>query len=220
WAEKIIPSDTYQRLISCIEYLIDILESIDSTTSSKSSSSLPFPLWLSFQHSSSNMVPEILKTLKCWKKNSPTPAALNWNTSERLLFKSMIDFSPEKKIIENLMKYYQISQGDEEKIYKSTYCQFPISTNVPQTKGQIHARSRYNFPSNHQGDEVNVTMLTTPTMEFDVYPTSCIFRAFRIIPDLSNSILTKYLIFLMKFLNLLKGFQIYLIKFLLPPQKS
>ncbi|RHZ82289.1 hypothetical protein Glove_110g136 [Diversispora epigaea] len=189
WAEKIIPSDTYQRLISCIEYLINTLESIDSTTSSKSSSSLPFPLWLSFQHSSSNTVPEILKTLKCWKNNSLTPAALNWNTSEQRLFKSMISFSPEKEIVENLMKYYQISQGDEEKIYKTTYCQFPISTNVPQTKDQILASSRYqsSSTSHHQGDEVNVTMLTTPTMEFDVYPTSCIFRAFRIIPDLSKS---------------------------------
>lgn len=74
--------------------------------------------------------------------------------------------SPEIEILRNLKECYYV----DEDIKEYAYCQLPISN---------QARSYIDVYSSIQ-DKPNVTMLTVPAMEYDVYPTSCIFRTFQV----------------------------------------
>ncbi|RGB41235.1 hypothetical protein C1646_685806 [Rhizophagus diaphanus] len=168
WAEKVISDDTYNNLTSCIHSLIESLENkinIKSNRCNNDSSNKRLPSWISFKYSS-NTEFFILQTLQYWKNNSLSAFALNWDANHLFSFTLDRKFSPEIEILRNLKERYYV----DEDIKEYACCQLPISN---------QARSYINVYSNIL-DKPNVTMLSVPAMEYDVYPTSCIFRTFRI----------------------------------------
>src|SRR5207248_2553097 len=79
--------------------------------------------------------------------------------------------NPETQILKNLKEHYCV----DEDVNKYTCCQLPVSI-----QAQSYDDKHEIITSGAKHREVNVTMLTVPTMEYNVYPTSCIFRAFQI----------------------------------------
>ncbi|GBC02154.1 hypothetical protein RclHR1_04480018 [Rhizophagus clarus] len=171
WGEKVIISNSYNKLSSCIHSLIEVFENNVDTCTNKSNKKLPS--WISFKYSSST-ASSILRTLRCWQENKLTAAALNWDTKQSNAL-TFIGSSPETKRLEDL----KICCNVYEDIGKYTLCQLPISPQA-QTCNDEHEILLPGAKRNM----VNVTMLTVPTMEYNVYQTSCIFRAFQIACDI------------------------------------
>jgi hypothetical protein len=171
WGEKIINTDTFCKLSDCIDNLIDSLEN-NAKTNNNTGFKKRLPSWISFKYSQSTAF-SILQTLRHWKEKSPTPAALNWVAKN--LENSSVKTLQESEILENLKKYHHI----KEDINKYTCHRLPVSAQA-QFCDDEH-KFKY---SETRRSEFNVTMLTVPTMEDDVYPTSCIFRAFLIDADI------------------------------------
>ncbi|CAB4486163.1 hypothetical protein RhiirA1_389135 [Rhizophagus irregularis] len=168
WAEKVISDDTYNNLNSCIHSLIESLENkinIKTNKCNNDSSNKKLPSWISFKHSS-NTEFFILQTLQYWKNNSLSAFALNWDANHLFSYTMDRKFSPEIEILRNLKERYYV----DEDIKEYACCQLPISN---------QARSYINVYSNTL-DKPNVTMLTVPAMEYNVSPTSCIFRTFQV----------------------------------------
>ncbi|CAG8485636.1 12222_t:CDS:2 [Rhizophagus irregularis] len=168
WAEKVISDDTYNNLNSCIHSLIESLENkinIKTNKCNNDSSNKKLPSWISFKHSS-NTEFFILQTLQYWKNNSLSAFALNWDANHLFSYTMDRKFSPEIEILRNLKERYYV----DEDIKEYACCQLPISN---------QARSYINVYSNTL-DKPNVTMLTVPAMEYNVSPTSCIFRTFQL----------------------------------------
>jgi hypothetical protein len=167
WGEKKINTTTYSILKDCIDSLIESLEN-NVKASNNTSFKKRFPSWISFKYS--NTASSILhSTLRHWKEKSPTSAALNWEANQWEKFPG--DLIRESEVFENLKKQYHV----EEDINIYTRYRLPVSAQA-QSCDDEH---EFTF-SQTKRTKFNVTMLTVPTMEDDVYPTSCIFRAFNI----------------------------------------
>ncbi|RIA99399.1 hypothetical protein C1645_356866 [Glomus cerebriforme] len=175
WAEKIIDADTYRKLSNSMHSLMESLEN-NINTNNNIGYNKKLPPWISFKYSS-NTASFISQTLRYWKENPPTSAALNWNVNQlENITKKLRDFSPEAE----RLKYLKKCCNADEDIDKYTFCQLPISIQAQSCDDKY--KTMY---SSH--NEANVTMLTVPTMEYDVYPGSCIFRAFQITTNFSQS---------------------------------
>ncbi|CAB4394801.1 unnamed protein product [Rhizophagus irregularis] len=179
WGEKIISSNSYNKLSSCIQSLIEAFEN-NIDTSNKKSKNISFnkklPSWISFKYSSST-ASSVLRTLRCWQENKLTATALNWDTKQSG-YLPVGGSSPETERLEDLKKYCKVY----EDIDKYTCCQLPISSQA-QTCNNEHEILRPGARRNM----VNVTMLTVPTMEYNVFRTSSIFRAFQVACDIPRS---------------------------------
>jgi hypothetical protein len=171
WGEKNINTDTSLKLNNCIDNLIDSLEN-NAKTNNNTGFKKRLPSWISFKYSPST-ASSILQTLRHWKEKSPTPAALNWEASH--WENPQITLLRESEVFENLKKHYHT----DEDINIYTRYRLPVSAQA-QSCDDDH---RFTY-SKTRRSKFNVTMLTVPTMEDDVCPTSCIFRAFLIDADI------------------------------------
>ncbi|CAB5360388.1 unnamed protein product [Rhizophagus irregularis] len=170
WGEKNINTNTFHKLNDCINSLIESLE--NNVKTKKKNGNMGFkkklPSWVSFKYSPST-ASSILRTLRHWKEKSPTPAALNWEARQRE--HSRITFLRESEVFENLKKYHHV----DEDINIYTRYRLPVSTQAQ------YCDDEHRFAYSGTGrTKFNITMLTVPTMEDDVYPTLSIFRAFQI----------------------------------------
>ncbi|PKK49689.1 hypothetical protein RhiirC2_803443 [Rhizophagus irregularis] len=153
-----------QRLCCC---LIESLEN-NAKTSNNTAFKKKLSSWISFRYSSST-ASFILQTLRHWKEKSFTSAALNWETGQ--WEHSGITFLRESEVFENLKKHHH---ADEDINIYARY-RLPVSAQAQSCDDEY----RFTY-SETSRSKFNITMLTVPTMEDDVYPTLNIFRAFQI----------------------------------------
>jgi hypothetical protein len=162
WGEKIINTVTSRKLSDSIDSLINSLENYVNTGSKER-----LPSWISFKYSS-RTTSSILRTLRYWKENSPTPAALKWKAKH--WESHPVKISQESEVLENLKKCHHV----DEDIEKYIRYRLPVSTQAQSCDDD------YEFTySETNRSKFNVTMLTVPTMEDNVYQTLSIFRAFQ-----------------------------------------
>ncbi|CAB4380536.1 unnamed protein product [Rhizophagus irregularis] len=167
WSEKKINTSAFHKLNDCINSLIESLEN-NAKTSNNTAFKKKLSSWISFRYSSST-ASFILQTLRHWKEKSFTSAALNWETGQ--WEHSGITFLRESEVFENLKKHHH---ADEDINIYARY-RLPVSAQAQSCDDEY----RFTY-SETSRSKFNITMLTVPTMEDDVYPTLNIFRAFQI----------------------------------------
>ncbi|GBC23163.2 uncharacterized protein OCT59_013938 [Rhizophagus irregularis] len=167
WGEKNINTNTFHKLNDCINSLIESLEN-NIKTNNNTVFKKKLPSWISFKYSPST-ASFILRTLRHWKEKSPTPAALNWET--RQVERSRITYLRESEVFENLKKHHHA----DEDINIYTRYRLPVSAQAQSCDDEY----RFAYSETNRS-KFNITMLTVPTMEDDVYPALNIFRAFQI----------------------------------------